>query len=143
MEVSRFCTDSLSFLARWTERAGGSVGSALVLPLPASLQERSNSDYPRDRNDGALWNGVGINWQAEAGLLANWRFLGAALLPKVIHQQNADFDFLRSTSPDRNSSVRIASSGMPCSSMVITNALFTCVRTGESSCSTARSSTAS
>jgi hypothetical protein len=83
------CADSLAFLKRWESDAlliGG-----VVAPLPASVQVLTNSDYPRDRNNGAVWNGVGINSVVAAGAKAQWRFVSAAIQPTLIFQENRSF----------------------------------------------------
>jgi hypothetical protein len=95
-----FCADSANFLERWG--VAPSPNPRVVNPLPVAAALRGNSAYPRDRNDGAMWNGVGLNTEISAGGLAQWRFMRAGLYPKVIYQQNEDYDYPNSEFLDRS-----------------------------------------
>jgi hypothetical protein len=88
--TTQVCADSLDFLEAW-RASPVFVSDALVAPF-ARAALHSNSDYPRERNNGVLWNGVGTNLVLAAGAHARWRFLTAALLPVFVHQENAPFE---------------------------------------------------
>jgi hypothetical protein len=83
------CADSLAFLSRWFAPTSSIAG--IAAPLPASAKVLTNSAYPRDRNNGAVWNGVGVNSVMQAGVKGEWRFLSAALNPTMIYQENREF----------------------------------------------------
>jgi hypothetical protein len=97
--ADRFCADSSTFLTKWGMT---DTLTELVVPLPARIRSFGNSAYPRDRNDGALWNGVGLNTELSAGVAGKWRFLTASLYPKFIYQQNGAFDYPVSQFSDRS-----------------------------------------
>jgi hypothetical protein len=79
------CADSAAFVRDWVEPPAGPLGAA---PLRATLVR--NSAYPRDRNNGAMWAGVGLNEQLEGGVEGSWRWVSGALIPKYVHHANAD-----------------------------------------------------
>lgn len=66
-----------------------------ILPLAAEVVH--NSGYPRPAHDGALWTGRGLSTGMTAGFGYERGPFSAALRPLVGWQQNADFDFVRST----------------------------------------------
>lgn len=98
VQAEQLCADSLSYLVRW---ASPDDQRSIVALLPASSITRGNSAYPRDRNDGAMWAGVGLNTEVNAGALASWRFLTAGVYPKFIYHQNQNYDYPASAFPDR------------------------------------------
>lgn len=70
-----------------------------VTPRPARVDLTYRSNYPDDRNNGALWAGRGVSTLLEAGVEAELSGFGAtvsaALVPQLVHQQNLAFDFPR------------------------------------------------
>jgi hypothetical protein len=64
-----------------------------------SLSHGYNSAYPRNINEGAVWQGVGSAMRASAGVRARWRWFDAQLSPEFVWQQNARFAV--ATHPDR------------------------------------------
>jgi len=59
--------------------------------VPGMLNIYGNTTYPRDSNDGALWQGKGVSAQLAAGAAFRWGILSAAVVPSVAWQQNAAF----------------------------------------------------
>jgi hypothetical protein len=59
--------------------------------VPGILDAYGNTTYPRDSNDGALWQGKGASAQLAAGASFRWGVLSAAVVPSVAWQQNAAF----------------------------------------------------
>lgn len=51
-----------------------------------------NSAYPRDRNDGALWAGRGLNTAFSIGMAARRGPVSVRLAPQLLFHQNRDFD---------------------------------------------------
>jgi hypothetical protein len=80
------CLDSAAFAGEWTDREPIQLELAAVEALI-----RGNSTFPRDRNNGVMWAGVGMNTQVQAGVQASWRWFSAAAIPKFVHQPNLDF----------------------------------------------------
>src|SRR5512143_2407707 len=74
------------------------AGPALEL-VPGVLDLYGNSAYPRDANDGALWQGKGGSAQLTAGAAFRWGILSAAVAPSVAWQQNADFPIVPNGRP--------------------------------------------
>ncbi len=66
------------------------AGSGLEL-VPATLNVYGNSAYPRDVNDGAVWEGKGVSTQLSAGAAFRRGIFSAAVAPSVAWQQNAAF----------------------------------------------------
>jgi hypothetical protein len=81
-------------LGRLGRALGTRRSGTLLKPLPAELLVVGNSAYPRDRHDGALWAGRGLNASVTAGAEVRWRFLTAAVAPVVTWQANADFEII-------------------------------------------------
>jgi hypothetical protein len=79
------CADSAAFLGAWADPPPAAVQLA-----PAETWVRFNSAYPRDRNNGVMWAGVGANAQLQGGAEARWRWLSGALIPKLVHHPNGD-----------------------------------------------------
>jgi hypothetical protein len=74
-------------------RLGGS--SLELLPMASSIYY--NSAYPRDRNNGALWEGRGLSTEIRGGIELRWGPLSAALAPTIAYQQNRDFEIVTGT----------------------------------------------
>lgn len=63
--------------------------------LPLTLRGAYNSAYPIDRNDGAMWSGVGATGMGRGGLRFQYGAFSAAVAPEVAVSQNRDFDIVR------------------------------------------------
>ena len=85
VRTAALCLDSAVFVRGWLDPPGSPVRLA---PLETTV--RYNSAYPRDRNNGVMWAGVGANMQLQGGAEANWRWLHGALIPRVVHHANDD-----------------------------------------------------
>lgn len=85
VRTAAVCRDSATFLDGWLDPPASPVR---LVPFEAWV--RYNSAYPRDRNNGVLWAGVGANTQLQGGAEAHWRWLHGALIPRVAHQPNSD-----------------------------------------------------
>lgn len=83
------CTDSIPFLRRWAKPAE----KRTVEVAPLAIEYTGNTAYPRDRNNGAVWNGVGINGQASAGVTVRQGMFSVGILPTFTYQQNSDFEY--------------------------------------------------
>lgn len=59
--------------------------------LPVTSRSYFNSNYPSDKNDGALWAGRGLSTELSAGVSVHWRFLSARFAPTIAWQQNRRF----------------------------------------------------
>ena len=59
--------------------------------LPAEITGAFNSAYPRDRNNGALWNGRGISGAVTFGGYARLGPLSAAAAPLALYSANSAF----------------------------------------------------
>lgn len=59
-----------------------------------------NSAYPHGSNDGALWQGVGLNGAASAGIRAAALGFAATFKPVLYGEENRDFDTLPSAYPN-------------------------------------------
>jgi hypothetical protein len=94
------CADSLPFLATWS--ASPPDSGLRISPSPVTAAVGSNSAYPRESNNGVLWNGVGLNAAFSAGAHLRWRFLSAGLLPTLVYQENAPFEVPLTTSGTRS-----------------------------------------
>jgi hypothetical protein len=68
----------------------GGPGPTLEL-VPGILDVYGNATYPRDSNDGALWQGKGMSAQLALGGAFRWGILSAAIVPSVAWQQNVAF----------------------------------------------------
>lgn len=66
--------------------------------LPASIKTSYNSKYPRGYNDGAVWQGVGLNSSLQAGISGKQGILVYTFAPVVYFAQNKGYQL----SPDRN-----------------------------------------
>jgi hypothetical protein len=60
--------------------------------LPVDMLAVTNSAYPRDWNDGALWAGRGANASLTTGVEFHWGAFHAALAPVFTWQQNDDYE---------------------------------------------------
>jgi len=96
------CARGYSFLTHW--RPAGAGKRVEVLPLQVSAV--NNSAYPRSVNDGAGWQGVGLNLAAAGGVRAHWKIVNASLAPEVFYQQNKDFAFIASPETGGQSAFR-------------------------------------
>lgn len=76
----------------WAVRAAdpGPEATAVEL-LPLTGRIVGNSRYPRDRDNGFLWAGRGLNMMLAAGVALRRGALSARLAPAVAFQQNRDF----------------------------------------------------
>jgi hypothetical protein len=92
------CLDSARFVADWVDAAPTQVELA-----PAEVGVRGNSAFPRDRNNGVMWAGVGFNTQLQAGAQARWRWFSAAAIPKIVHHPNRDHRATTAELPQRSS----------------------------------------
>ena len=79
----------------WGPAADTTARPFRLLPLEASTF--GNSGYATDRNNGAAWNGRGLNARIAGGVGLEYGPLSVALRPAIIWQQNADFDTKRVT----------------------------------------------
>lgn len=70
--------------------------------VPIALELAYNSAYPRDRNNGALWAGVGPTVAASGGVRIHWKWLSAAAAPRVIRETNGAFEFPTDNIPGRS-----------------------------------------
>lgn len=66
--------------------------------LPVSLWSSVNTDKPWGGNDGALWQGRGLNSQVSAGLELGTDFFLLKLNPIAWASQNLDFEIINTTS---------------------------------------------
>ena len=55
-----------------------------------------NTSYDRGSNDGAFWQGRGINSMIFGGANLNWKWLSATLAPELWFSQNKEFDLMPS-----------------------------------------------
>lgn len=60
--------------------------------LPAELYLAHRSGYPDDRNNGALWEGVGLSSVVRAGAEVRASVLTLALRPEILYHQNRPFE---------------------------------------------------
>jgi hypothetical protein len=61
---------------------------------PVSMEMESNSQYRRDRNNGAFRGGVGASTSVSAGVTAEWRWFSMQLAPRVIRDANDEFEIM-------------------------------------------------
>jgi Capsule assembly protein Wzi len=59
--------------------------------LPAEITGTFNSAYPRDRNNGALWNGRGVSGGVTFGAYARVSVVSAAIAPLAVYSANSAF----------------------------------------------------
>jgi hypothetical protein len=53
-----------------------------------------NSSLPRGGNDGAMWQGRGLNTAISSGVRFEWGLLSAQILPTLVYSQNQTFDLM-------------------------------------------------
>lgn len=70
---------------------GYRFGPVRVAPAAARLGLWSNSGYPDDRNNGALWAGRGISASASAGVRVQAGPLSAGVVPVLTYSENRPF----------------------------------------------------
>jgi hypothetical protein len=68
--------------------------------LPAETGLNFNSMYPRDWNDGALWNGAGFSLALRAGAHGGWRHFEVGIAPVLALHQNEAFSTHFHPNPD-------------------------------------------
>lgn len=73
----------------WRGRATESQDGLAVAPVRS--QTTYNSEYPRDRNNGALWAGRGTASSLSAGLTYRRGSVSGALVPTAVYAQNRPF----------------------------------------------------
>jgi hypothetical protein len=88
-----------------------SIDNAYVAGLPGEMHQAGSIEYrfygptmftsyntafPHGSNDGALWQGVGLNLSAEAGIRLEASGFEATLKPRISWCQNEDFDTMPS-----------------------------------------------
>lgn len=89
---ARVCAAAARPLAWAIDRADAdTLGNFDWSLVPPSVQLGYNSDAPRDRNNGAVWGGVGTTTAATLGVRARWRWFDFQLAPRVHRAANADF----------------------------------------------------
>jgi hypothetical protein len=76
-------------LRKRTVREAGPLSLQLYGPDSYSSY---NSAYPHGMNDGALWQGVGLNTSLSAGFRLEAFGLSATLLPDIVWEENSDFE---------------------------------------------------
>lgn len=67
------------------------LGFLRILPAPVQLSAWSNSGYPDDRNNGAVWAGRGFSGQVSAGVRLEAGPVSAGFAPVATYQANRDF----------------------------------------------------
>lgn len=77
--------------------------SARVSILGVDWLEVHNSALPNSRNDGNLWAGRGTSTRLRAGLAVRLGPIEAVVMPEFMRVENAAFDVLPSTAPNRSS----------------------------------------
>lgn len=82
------------------EPRAAETGRASFQPYGPELFLSYNSAYPHGSNDGALWQGVGLNGTASAGFRAEAFGIAATVKPVLYWEENRDFDTLPSASSD-------------------------------------------
>jgi hypothetical protein len=76
----------------WTLRQVVSPsGRPAVRLLPMAVELESNSQYRRDRNNGAFRGGVGASTSVMGGVGVEWQGLSVAVRPRLIRDANEDF----------------------------------------------------
>jgi hypothetical protein len=82
-----------------SERATRMLGSAEIQLYGPEVFVSYNSAYPHGMNDGALWQGVGVNASASLGARVEVFGIEATLKPTVLAEQNGDFEIMASAYP--------------------------------------------
>ena len=78
-------------VAAWAVSTADTIPGSQARLWPVIGELVRNSGYPKDENNGAMWAGVGANVAGTAGLWGRWRWLSAAIAPRIIYQQNLAF----------------------------------------------------
>ena len=89
------CAEARSRLLRragFDERGAAPAGAFALRALPVSLLAVDRTAYPDDRNNGALWEGVGISTSLRPGLELSLPYLTVSLRPEILYQQNRRFE---------------------------------------------------
>ena len=89
------CRSAATAGLEWALGEDWSGQAPLVRPLPVGLRLEGNSEYRKDRNNGALQGGVGPAFELGAGAEFRWKWFSAALAPRLVAESNDDF-----TTPD-------------------------------------------
>ncbi|HEY5492328.1 MAG TPA: hypothetical protein VIK25_14145 [Gemmatimonadaceae bacterium] len=79
--------------------------SLWVWPLRPMVQASFNSAYPWGYNDGAMWQGKGVNVAATFGFGAKWRWISLRVEPVLFRAQNGNFQLLGDTTRGDNAFV--------------------------------------
>jgi hypothetical protein len=88
------CIDNADRMRWAVESARPDDGRVHVGLAPVSLEMESNSQYRRDRNNGAFRGGVGASTSVSAGVTAEWRWLSLQVAPRVIRDANDEFEIM-------------------------------------------------
>ena len=80
----------------WMGKVDGLGGvfaeSVRVDPLQARMQVMLNSDFPTVDNDGAIWQGKGLNTAFEFGTTVRWKGVRLTARPMLLWSQNTSFE---------------------------------------------------
>lgn len=77
-------------------RAGVLAGESGAELLPFRSLVTYNSDYARDRDNGALWSGRGVSGIVSGGAAVRFGKISAVLSPTFLYEQNREFQTARS-----------------------------------------------
>lgn len=79
----------------WARRFGsapsGDTGALRLAYDPARVRITENSATPWGQNDGAMWQGRGLNAALDGGATLTWRGLTVTVHPTLVYAQNASF----------------------------------------------------
>lgn len=85
---------SLDGVHPWQSRFAKDAGAKTFNWRGVTVDGSANSKFPWGGNDGARWQGKGVNAALSSGFLVRWKGLTARAEPIAIYSQNADFDVL-------------------------------------------------
>ena len=70
--------------------------------LPLRTKTSFNSAYPRSYNDGPVWQGKGLTFQAQTGFTGKYGKIRYTFAPVAYWSQNLSFDLAENTNPEIN-----------------------------------------
>ena len=96
MDRAVFCGDSVPVIGAWGEAVdSGGIGwrDVRLDVLAPSIRAVYHSAYPRERNNGALVEMVGLSTAVDFGVAARWKWLEVVLAPRLTYTANEEFEF--------------------------------------------------
>jgi hypothetical protein len=95
------CADGVpAALLPWMHPVPAQNGRAALHLLPLRNITSYNSDFPDDRNNGAVWAGRGLSTAISIGVRMSAGPLTAAIQPVIAWQQNSDFVTVDTVAPE-------------------------------------------